>query len=249
MRMLRVFMVLLLCASSAWAGSDEDAQRVKIADPYIELHTGAGSSYPIFHVIERGEEVVVIRRKRDWFKLRTSKGLDGWAAREQMEQTLSPAGEKVQLVDATRSDFEKRKWEMGATGGQLGGAALLSLYGGYAFNKNLSAELTIAQSLGNRSSTFSVKGGVLAQPFPHLRFSPFFSLATGYMETRPRSTLIATRDTTNQFSQAGLGIRTHITRRFIFRFEVNEVVIFSSSNDRDSNEEFTEWKAGFGVFF
>lgn len=247
--MLRAILVLLLFVPAAWADGDKTGQQVKIADPYIELHTGAGSSYPIFYVIERGEQVTVIRRKTDWFKLRTSKGLEGWAVREQMEQTLSPTGEKVQFVDATRRDFEKRQWEIGATGGQLGEAALLSLYGGYAFNKNLSTEVTIAQSLGTRSSSFSLKGSLLSQPFPNLRYSPFFSLGTGYMKTRPRSTLVATKDTNNQFAQVGLGLRTHISRRFIFRFEVNEVVIFSSSNDRDSNEEFTEWKAGFGVFF
>jgi hypothetical protein len=249
MRTLIFFLMLTLFTSTGWAESSENEQQVGIADPYIELHTGPGSSYPIFYVIERGEWVTVIKRKTDWFKLRTAKGKEGWAAREQMEQTLSPTGEKVEFVDATQSDFEKRRWEIGATGGQLGEAAQLSIYGGYAFSNNLSGELTVAESLGNISSSLSIKGSLLAQPFPEWRFSPFFSLGTGYMETRPRSTLVAPRDTSNQFSHVGLGLRTHITRRFIFRLEVNEVVIFSASNERDSNEEFTEWKAGFGVFF
>lgn len=249
MRTLFFLLMLTLFASTARAEDSEKEQQVEIADPYIELHTGPGRSYPIFYVIERGEEVTVIRRKTDWFKLRTAKGKEGWAAREQMEQTLSPTGGKVEFVDATQGDFEKRRWEIGATGGQLGEAAELSIYGGYAFSKNLSGEVTVAESLGNISSSLFIKGSLLAQPFPEWRFSPFVSLGTGIMETKPRSTLVAPRDTRNQFSQVGLGLRTYITRRFIFRLEVNEVVIFSASNERDSNEEFTEWKAGFGVFF
>ena len=78
---------------------------------------------------------------------------------------------------------------------------------------------------------------------------PVITLGTGMMETRPLPTLVAPKQTTNQFGQVGIGLRTHITRRFIFRFEVNEINIFSASNERDSNEVFTEWKMGFGVFF
>lgn len=249
MRTLIYFLMLTLFASNACADGDERGQQVKIADPYIELYTGPGSSYPIFHVIERGETVTIIRRRTDWFKLSTAKGMEGWAPRVQMELTLSPMDKKITFIDASQSDFAKRGFEVGATGGQLGGAAQLSIYGGYAFNNNLSGEVTVSETLGNISSSLSIKGSLLAQPFPEWRYSPFFSLGTGFMKTKPHSTLVTSQNTFNQFSQVGLGLRTYLTRRFIFRLEVNEVVIFSSSNDRDSNEVFTEWKVGFGVFF
>lgn len=241
--------ILLQLALAALALAEEQLQQVVVADPFIELHTGPGSGYPVFHVVERGATVTVIRRQTDWFKLRTRRGQEGWAARAQLQQTLTPGGEAVALSDATQSEFERRGWELGATGGQINEAAILSLYGGYAFSKNLSTEFTLSQSLGNLSSSLWLKGSLLAQPFPEWRFSPFFSLGTGIVETRPRATLVSPRNTSNQFSQMGFGLRTYLTRRFIFRLEVNEVVIFSANNDRDDNEEFTEWKAGFAVFF
>ena len=31
-----------------------------VNDPYIELHTGPGRGYPIFHVTERGERIIIL---------------------------------------------------------------------------------------------------------------------------------------------------------------------------------------------
>ena len=48
---------------------DEVGYRVKIAEPFIEIHTGPAAGYPIFYVIDRGTEVRIVRRKTNWFKL------------------------------------------------------------------------------------------------------------------------------------------------------------------------------------
>ena len=231
------------------ARGEESYQTVIIADPYIELHTGPGSGYPIFHVIERGESITLLKRQTDWFQVRTNKGKEGWVDREQLSQTLAPSGEQIELKAMTQAEFEQRRWEVGAMGGELGGAATLSIYGGYAFNKNLSAELTLSQTLGNISSSLFLTGSLLAQPFPEWRYSPYFTLGTGMINTKPRTTIVAPRDTTSQLSYVGIGIRTYLTRRFIFRLEYSDYVIFNANNDNDSNEELNQWKLGFAVFF
>ena len=63
--------------------------KILIADPYIELHTGPGRGYPVFHVVERGREVEIVKRRTDWFQIRTERGIEGWVPREQMIATLS----------------------------------------------------------------------------------------------------------------------------------------------------------------
>ncbi len=242
---LAVMQLLIILPAQA----DESYQKVIIADPYIELHTGAGSGYPIFHVIDRGQTITIIKRRTNWFLIQTEKGLEGWVDRKQLSQTLAPAGEKVELKEVTQSEFEQRNWEFGALGGQFGGAPTLSIYGGYAFSKNLSAELTLSQSLGTISSSRYITGSLLAQPFPEWRYSPYFALGTGFIKTKPRSTIISPRDTTSQLSYAGIGIRTYLTRSFIMRLEYNSYLIFNANNDNESNEDLDEWKLGFAVFF
>lgn len=244
---LLIAVSLYLFASGAFA--EDDYQQVEVADPYLEIHTGPGAGYPVFYVVERGQVITIIKSHTDWFKVKTAKGKIGWVARSQMAQTLSPSGEKVELIEITRQEFEERRWEVGAMGGQLDGAPVLSVYGGYGFTPNLSAELTLSQSIGNVSSNLYLKGSLLASPFPDWRFSPYFSIGTGVMEIEPTATLIQPETTTHQFSAIGIGIRTHISQRFIFRVEYNDYVIYSASNDKDDNEEVGEWKIGFAVFF
>ena len=86
---------------------EDAAQRVEVADPFIELHTGAGSSYPIFHVVDRGETVELLKRKNDWFKVRTRRGKEGWVSREQIQKTLNPDGSVVELSELTQDDFSR----------------------------------------------------------------------------------------------------------------------------------------------
>ncbi|MCW8854150.1 MAG: hypothetical protein OQK72_05585, partial [Gammaproteobacteria bacterium] len=107
----------------------------------------------------------------------------------------------------------------------------------------------LSQVIGNVSSSTILRGGLVIQPFPEWRYSPYFSLGTGIINNKPRATLVQSKDKTNQISNVGIGLRTYLTRRFVFRVEYNDYVIFSASNDNDKNEDIKEWKAGFVVFF
>ena len=55
-----------------------------------------------------------------------------------------------------------------------------------------------------------------------------------------------TPDRTDQLAYIGAGIKAYLSRRFIFRAEYNQYVVFT---ERDNNEEANEWKLGFAFFF
>lgn len=243
---VRLFLLLLLLAANLVQGAERTNLEVEVADPYLELHTGPGRGYPVFHVVDRGERVEILKRKTDWFKVRTPRGKEGWVARHQMELTLTGDGRPLQLRDAAITDFASRRWELGALGGDFGGARLLSIYGGFAFSPHLTAELSASHALGDFSDNVILSGNLVALPFPDWRVSPFFTLGTGAIYTRPKATLVEEQDRIDQLGHVGLGIRLYLTRRFIFRAEYRSQVIFQS---KDDNQEINEWKAGFGVFF
>lgn len=247
--LLSAFLFLLLQILTPLLAEDVTIPKVTIADPFIEMHTGPSSGYPIFHVVDRGKEITILRRRTNWFEIRTEQGKTGWADRNQMQQTLLPSGDKLVISDATKDDFVERDWLLGATGGEFERAPILSIFTGYSFTKNISSELTFAQSVGNVSSSTIWKINLLMQPFPEASFSPYFTLGAGSIKVKPGATLIAPRLRSNSFSQVGIGLQHYLSRRFLIRLEFNEYVIFSANNDIDSNEELNEWKAGFAVFF
>ena len=111
-RLLSLLTLLSLLWTAA-AKADDEPRKILIADPFIELHTGPGRGYPIFHVVERGREVTIVKRRTDWFQLRTDRGLEGWAPREQMIATLEPTGEPLDLEEPARENYMSRRWQAG----------------------------------------------------------------------------------------------------------------------------------------
>jgi hypothetical protein len=228
---------------------DEEGYRVKIAEPFIEIHTGPAAGYPVFHVIDRGTEVRIIRRKTNWYKIETEDGKTGWASRDQIRQTLLPSGEQFEVVESDQDDFTNRRWVIGVTGGEFDSSPVFTLFTGYSFTENLSAELHLGQSTGDISSSRFIKANLVMQPIPDWRYSPYMTLGVGRIEVDPSSSLISQDDDTNTFAQYGVGLQAYISRSFLIRVEANEYVIFSSTATRDDNEVVNEWKLGFAVFF
>jgi len=219
---------------------------VAVADPYLEMHTGPGRGYPIFHVVDRGENVEIVMQRTDWFLVRDSRGDEGWVDQAQMELTLKPDGSEFDLLQANIDDFTNAKWELGVLAGDFGGANIVSLYGGYSLNPHVSIEAWGSQILGNFSNGWMGSVNVVHETWPEWRVSPFFTLGAGVIHTEPKSTIIQGEDRTDQIGHVGVGFRAYVTRRFLFRGEYKSYVVFTS---RDDNEEVEEWKVGFAFFF
>jgi uncharacterized protein YraI len=224
----------------------EVLRKVAVADPYLEMHTGPGRGYPIFHVVDRGENVEIIMQRTDWFLVRDAGGDEGWVDQAQMELTLTDDGSEFRIARATLEDFTYSKWEIGVLTGDFGGANIVSLYGGYSLNPNVSVEAWGSQILGNFSNGWTASVNVVHETWPEWRFSPFFTLGAGVIHTKPKTTIIEGEDRTDQIGHVGAGFRVYVTRRFLFRAEYKSYVVFTSRND---NEEVEEWKVGFGFFF
>ena len=235
---------LALAAPTTFAA--DRYRTVSVADPFLEMRTGPGIGYPKFHVVDRGESVDIIKRRTDWFLVRTAKGTEGWVDREQMENTLQPDGQDIDFEAADQSDFTNSRWELGVLAGDFGGANIVSVYGAYSLNPHVGVELWGSQILGNFSNGWMGSINVVHETWPDWRISPFFTMGAGVVHTEPKSTIVQGEDRTDQVAHAGAGIRFYATRRFILRGEYKSYVVFTS---RDDNEEIEEWKVGFAFFF
>jgi len=246
--MLRQLLIVstCLCLAAGVTYAQDEVQSVVVEDPFIELHTGPAAAYPVYYVVDRGERIEVLARRTDWFKVRAPRGQEGWVDSDQLQQTLQPSGAPVDVPTFTLADYVERRWELGGLYGDFGGANIVSIFGGFSFTENLSVEAWYSDILGRFSNSQMANINLVHLLFPEWRVSPYFTLGAGIINTEPKGTIVATKDRTDNLAHVGVGVRTYMTRRFVFRAEYKTYVVFTS---RDDNEEPSEWTVGFSFFF
>jgi Bacterial SH3 domain len=239
--------LLLLVAlfAPAWSAAREYLQ-LFVTAPYLELHTGPGRGYPVFHVVPREESVDVLFRRTDWFKVRTEHGVEGWASQRDMEKTVLADGTPFRFNVGDRAGFTEHTFEAGLFAGAYGGASLVSGYASWSFNRQLALEGAIGGYYGRFSNGYTGDIGLAHVFMPESRWSPFVTLGIGEVHTEPKATIVQVSDRNEATAYVGGGIRFYLTRRFFLRAEYKAHWIFTNRNE---NEEADEWKAGFAFFF
>lgn len=244
--LMLVIGALMLVTQSALAWWGNDGVEVTVIDPFAQMHTGPGRGYPVFHVVEKGESVRLVKRRTDWYKVETSSGKIGWVNRANLNATLGPGGDVIDFAVPGWQDFVNRRGEFGFLGGDFEGARSLTTYLGYHLTHNISAELRYTQAFGSFSDSKLTSVNVIHQPFPEWRLSPFFTLGTGIIEISPSSDLVLVEDREDSVMTVGGGFLFYLSRSFLLRVEYNDHTVLTT---RENNEEVEEWKAGFSVFF
>jgi opacity protein-like surface antigen len=246
----KLFTSLLLMGLSFLGSSTfvcaADPLQVTVNDAYINMYIAPGGGHPIFHVVERGETITLLKMHTDWIKIETARGKRGWIKRTDIFLTLGPDGKVPEFSDYKQADFIEDRVEMGAAFGDFDGANSFDLNVGYRFTKNLSAELRFAQNTGEFSDSEVVAIAIIHRPLPDLRVSPYIGIGTGTIKTKPSATLVETVDREDNVLQASLGAYAHVAGRFFLRVDFTNNYILTS---RNTNEEVNEWKVGFSVFF
>jgi len=247
---IKLFLILLLLISCNNAIADdknnEEFQQVEVAEPFVELHTGPGRGYPVFHIVERGEKISLIKKKTQWYKVKSPRGKLGWVNEDNLEKTLTLEGDFYETDKPDEKQYIERDFEVGVLAGDFGGATVMTLYGGWNWTPNISTELAFSQAIGNVSDIQFINLNIMHQPFPEWRVSPYIKIGTGVIRTKPNATLILTEDRDDEMVHAGLGVRIYVSRQFFVRAEYNSHTILTRRND---NDEVEEWKIGFSVFF
>jgi len=220
--------------------------RVFVRTPYLELRTGPGRGYPVFDVVKQGDSVLVLFRRTQWLKVRTRRGVEGWASEDDMMRTVLADGETLPLRIGDRAGFTSHRFEAGAFAGAYGGASLVSAYTSYSFNSQLAIEASVGQFLGRYSNGVTADIGFTHVPMPQWRLSPFLMIGLGVLHVEPKATLVQPSNRTEQTAYVGGGVRFYLTRSVFVRAEYKTHVVITTQN---RNQVEDEWKLGFAVFF
>lgn len=219
---------------------------VVVQDPYLEFRSGPGRGYPVFHVVDRGEAVALLRRRTDWIKVRGEDGQEGWVNREQLERTLSPTGEAVAVAAPAPESRTGHRREVGLGIGDFDGASVVTASAAWTLTPSMLARVDASHLLGDFSNGWLVTAGLAHVFVPAWRVSPFVGIGGGVVHIEPKATLVQAEDRTDETAYAAVGLRGYLTNRFLLQAEYRGYVVFTS---RDDNEEIEEWTVGFTYFF
>ncbi|MBI5255107.1 MAG: hypothetical protein HY855_01305 [Burkholderiales bacterium] len=228
----------------AFAGTEHEA--VQVADPFIELHTGPGRGYPVFHVAARGEWVLIELRHTDWFRVRTARGQQGWVTRAQLQGTLTQAGTPKSLRDIALDDFLQRRLELGAAWGRFSKEPMLEVRAGYRLSDTFTLEGSLGQVQGVFSGTDFWHLALMNEPWSDRRLSPFFALGVGRFKNIPNTSLVGATTTNANLGQATLGLRWHLGERFVARAQYTIYTAFIADT---RSGQYRAFNAGVSFFF
>lgn len=225
-------------------GEGTDGLLLEVAEPYVEMHTGPGRGYPVFHVIEQGETVEVLKSRANWYKIRSSDGKTGWATAPQLARTLKPTGIPVDLPEIGRGDYLASRWRVGFTAGQLEGASTFSVTAGYRFLKWAGLEIEAGQ-IFDRSVTSDFYGlNLLAEPWPDWLVTPYLTVGGGRFSIDARQKVVIEDPGSPSYRSAGAGIGYYLGRNFVVRGEYRWYSL--STGD---NVSLNSWTIGLNAFF
>jgi hypothetical protein len=245
----------LVCALFALAGLGPLAQpaaaastpdKVQVTDPYIELRTGPGRGYPIFHVAARGEWIELLLRHTDWYKVRSANGREGWVNRRQLQTTLTEAGAATAFRDILLDDYLARRLELGAAWGRFKGEPMLKLWSAYRLSDALTLEGTIGQVQGVFSGADFWHVNLNVEPWSDRRLSPFFGIGLGRFRNVPNASLVSAITTNANLADAAVGLRYHVAERFVVRLDYG---IYTAYVADTRSAEYRAVTAGLAFFF
>lgn len=222
-----------------------DAAFLEVVEPYIEMHTGPGRGYPIFNVVEQGETIEILKRKPDWYKVKSADNKTGWVKATQLAHTLKPTGVPVDLPEVSHGDYLKSRWWVGFTAGQLEGAETISLAAGYRPFSWAGVGIEGGKIFDESVTSDYYGGSLLVEPMPDWIVTPFLSVGAGKFSFDNRQKVLVDDTGSQTYSMFGAGASYYIGRSFVLRAEYRRYSISTDNGNRGLNA----WTIGLNTYF
>ena len=272
LRQLALFMVVLFTTAvlvltpvSSYAKQGEKL-KLRILEPFLEIHTGPGKNYPVFYIAQYGEMIEVQKRRNDWFKVNLNvnggRVKTGWVHRKAIGLTMRsnslPEMITNQKANISEEDIVLAKDDpllstlfnpnlyFGFNYGQRASADLVGVHIGKHITDSFNVELQVDEFLGATAQGQTWAGILAFKPFPDWRLSPFTEIGAGSIHSTARGTNSQQNAGSNKFLQSGFGLQLRLSDRYRLRLEYRHLNVLTSN---DNNGEIETWHIGFSGYF
>lgn len=240
-----LMLTLPIADAGAQTAFTEDSTVLEVVDPFIELHTAPGRGYPVFHVIEKGEKVELLKRKTNWYKVRSESGEAGWTKAAQLGRTLLPTGIPADLPEVSHGEYLASSWRVGFTTGRFEQSTSFSLAVGYRPLTWLGAELEAGKIYNQSVTSDYYSANLIFEPFHRWDLTPYAMAGVSRFSFDARQKVLLSDLGDADAVNFGGGLSYYIGRNFLVRAEYR---VYSVSSNSDSTG-LSEWKIGLNTFF
>ncbi len=123
---------------------------------------------------------------------------------------------------------------------------MLKIWTAYRFSDALSVEATVGQVQGVFSGTDFWHVNINAEPWSDRRLSPFFGIGLGRFKNIPNASLVGAVNTNANLADAAVGLRYHLTERFVGRLDY---AVYTAFVGDTRSIEYRAVTAGISFFF
>jgi hypothetical protein len=216
-----------------------------VTEPYIDMHTGPGRGYPVFHVIEQGDTIEILKHRASWYKVKSPDGKTGWSKASQLAHTLDPTGVPADLPEVSHGDYLKSSWWIGISAGQVEGSSNFSLHAGYRPFTWAGAELEWGKIFDDSVTSDYYGVNLLIEPVPDWTITPFVTAGAGQFSFDSRHKVLVDDTGTSNYFSFGAGANYYIGRRIV----VGGGYRWYSVSQDDGNTGLNSWNIGLSTFF
>ena len=219
-----------------------------IADHTADADVVAKLGFAEAVTVVSGEPKVVVGSERvdRWYRVRTAGGKSGWVHRSQLQATMTQAGVKKSFRDTLLDDYLRRRVEAGAAWGQFSREPMLKAVGAFRLSDTLALEGTLGQVQGLYSGTDFWHANLLVEPWSDRRLSPYVGIGFGQFRNIPNGSLVAAQTTNAKLSNGVVGLRWHLSERFMVRVEYT---LHTAYVAHTRSAEYRAATAGLSFFF
>lgn len=241
MTRLAALLLVLLCVLPAHAAEAPPTRAAEappplltVSEAFVELHTGPGRGYPVFHVVARGEPVQLLHTQTSWVRVRTATGVEGWAARHTLQGTLAAAGWRPGGLRAWADAWLLGRVEAGAAWGRFQRQPMLELGLRWRLAETIAVDAAAGQVQGLYSGTDYWRVGLALDPLADAALAPVFGVGVGRFRNVPNASLVEQGTTHAHLAHASVGLRWRFGSRYLLRASwQHHVALLSDERSRE----------------
>ncbi|MFQ5597587.1 MAG: SH3 domain-containing protein [Nitrospiria bacterium] len=227
--------------SSTVTAKENGNPRATVIEPFLEIRTGPGRTYPIFYIAEKGERLILIKKRTDWVQVRLAGERVGWVHRHEIEKTLRASGHKRGLGERIYDDYIEDQLEIGWGWGRFERDDILYVRMRYLFSETISLEGNFGFASGDLGETDIYVGGLVISPWQGQWFSLFGTIGGGWITTQPANLLVNAQRDRFETAYAGVGFQAPLLKRLSIRGDFRNFTLFIGP---ERNREVQEYSLG-----